>query len=297
MTTPASSLPAPPAISTESFGGYIVPPDVQGRVLLMLVDAAPFANSLTRITTSSSTVVFPTASPSGQAWVGELDLIPLMSLGDEADVVAVAKLAGILDISNETVADRSQNITAQLRTLLADSLSPDLDRGLLDGSGPPEPAGVAAVAPEAAGATLLAATAAAKGSIADAGGMADTLAMGGAEMAAADFATDSEGSMLFPGGFGAAVGLNPVTVPSLATPLVYDSRRLFCIVNGALSQVDVSTDFRFQYDATSFRVKARIAVGCPVPGKAIRKLVVGGTQSAQSAAAKTGSAKTGGRAA
>src|SRR5215469_11627956 len=91
------NLPAPPAVDTGVFHGRMLPPDFQGRFLTMLVDVAPFANSLTRLNTSSATVIFPTAAPSGQAWVPELGLIPLMSLGDDADVVGLAKLAGILD--------------------------------------------------------------------------------------------------------------------------------------------------------------------------------------------------------
>jgi hypothetical protein len=37
----------------------------------------------------------------------------------------------------------------------------------------------------------------------------------------------------------------------------------------------MSTDFRFAYDAVTFRVKSRIACGCPDPAKSIRKLSIG----------------------
>jgi HK97 family phage major capsid protein len=290
MTTPAN-LPAPPAVNTGDFQGTLVPPDVQARIINLLVDSAPFAASLAQIRTSSSTVAFPVAAPSGAAWINELDLIPLMSLNDDAVVVAVAKLAGLLDVSNEMMSDPTINVTASFTTLLQDSLSRQLDDGLLNGSGPPEPAGVVAVAPAATGATLLAAVAAAKGSIADAGGTPTTLAMSGAAMAAADTETDIGGQMIYPGGFGPAVGLAPVTVPGLATPLVYDASRVYCIVNGQLSSVEASADYRFQYDATTFRVKSRVTAAVPDPAKAIRKLTIsGGTQAASAKSTSKASA-------
>lgn len=275
MTAPAN-LPHPPAVYSGDFQGKLVPPDVQTRILSMLVDSAPFAASLTRQPTNSASVVYPLASPSGAAWIAELDEIPLMSLNDDAYTVAVAKLAGLLDVSNELIHDSNVNLTAQLRTLLSDSLGPQLDDGLLNGSGPPEPAGVVAVAPPVTmDDTLFAAANAAKGEIADAGGAASHLAASGTAFAGADGSVGSDGHLAFPSGVGAALGLTPVTVPGLSTPLVYDARRIFAVVNGALSDVAVSEDFRFQYDAVTLRIKARVACACPVPDKTIRKLVAG----------------------
>ena len=281
MTTP---LPSPPAVSSGNFQGVLVPPEVQAQILNLLVESAAFAASLTQVRISSGSISFPVAAPTGAAWISELDQIPLMSLNDNAVTVAVAKLAGLLDVSNEMWTDSTFNLTAQFTTLLADSLSLQLDDGLLTGSGPPEPAGVIAAAPNAGGATLLEAVAAAKGGISDAGGVPTTLAMSGADMAAADTAVDAGGQMIYPGGFGPAVGLVPVTVPGLATPLVYDKSRVYCVVNGELSSVDMSTDYRFAHDAVTFRVKSRINCAVPAPNKAIRKLTVtpAGTQAARS---------------
>jgi hypothetical protein len=77
--------------------------------------------------------------------------------------------------------------------------------------------------------------------------------------------------MLYSGGFAAVAGLKAVGAPNLAELLVYDSTRLFLILNGALSSVDLSNQWRFEYDATTLRVKSRVAVGCPAPAKTIRK--------------------------
>jgi HK97 family phage major capsid protein len=282
MTTPAS-LPAPPALNSAGFQGVLVPPELQARIINLLIEQTAFANSITRLPTTSGSVAFPVASPSGAAWLAELAQIPLMNLNDRAEVVAVAKLAGLLDVSNEVMSDSAINLTAQFTTLLRDSLSAQLDDGLLNGSGPPEPEGVIAAAASVSGTDLLDAVLKARGAIADAGGTPTTLAASGATLAAADGERDSTGALMFPGGLAAVTRLTPVTVPNLATPLVYDRTRLYLVVrNDAV--VEVSDQFRWDYDATTYRVKARVACGCPDPNKTIRKLTVTTQQASQHSA-------------
>jgi HK97 family phage major capsid protein len=272
MTTP--NLPAPPAIDSGSFQGVLCPPQVQQQIISLIIDQANFAASLTRIVTRAGQVAFPVAAPSGAAWLNELDQLPTMNLNDDAHVVGLAKLAGLVDVSNESVSDSQINLTAQITLILRDSLSKQLDEGILNGSGPPEPVGVIGAAPVADGPDLLAAVLAGRGSIADAGGTPNILAMSGTALAAADGERDLNGQLVFPNGFAAAAGLTPVTVPNLATPLVYDSTRLYCVVNGDLSTVEWSNQFRWDYDAVSFRVKSRITAACPAPDKSLRKITI-----------------------
>ncbi len=277
MSDVPPSLPAPPAGHTRDFGGFLVPPAVQGRVINLLIDEAPFAASLTRLPTSSNTVVFPMASPEGAGWIGELDRIPLMSLNDQAVTVAVAKLAGLLDLSNEMISDSSLNVTSTFTGLLRDSLSPQLDSGLLYGSGPPEPAGVVAAAPPVVASDLLSATATAVGEISDAGGTPDTIAATGSVFSAEMVRTATDGHLMYASGFEQTVGLRGVAVPSLGRDvLIFDSRRLFLILNGALSSVELSGDFRFDFDATTMRVRSRVAVAAPAPLKSLRRWQVPG---------------------
>jgi HK97 family phage major capsid protein len=268
------TMPSPPAVKSGDFGGVLVPPDVQARIINLLIEQAAFANSITRLPTGSGEVAFPVAAPSGAAWVAELAKIPLMSLNDRAEIVAVAKLAGILDVSREMWSDAAINISAAFTTLLRDSLSKQLDDGLLHGGGPPEPKGVIEAAAEVSGADLLEAVLKARGAIADAGGAPTTVAASGATLAAADNARDSNGALMFPSGFAAAAGLTPVTVPELDPPLVYDRTRLYLVVRDDAS-VEVSDDFRFDFDARSFKVRVRMAAACPAPAKSLRKLAVG----------------------
>lgn len=258
-------------LTGADFAGVLVPPEVQAQVINLLVGGAPFANSLTRQPTSARSVAWPVASPTGFAWLPELGPIPEVDLQDNAVIVTVAKIAGLLTIANETIDDSAINVTSAVSTVLSDSLSRDLDLGLLNGTGPPQPSGVVPAAPAVVNADFLAGVSQAVGEIGDAGGTADTLALSGAALAAQTSKTGPNG-LFYPNGFAAAVGLNAVVVPALATPLVYDSTRCFLVVNGQESEVAVSNDYNFDKDAATLRVKARVAAGIPAPSKSIRKI-------------------------
>ena len=227
MTTPTA---APgPGVHTGSFGGYPFPAEVVARIINLLISGAVFAPSLTRQGTVRSTVAWPTAKPTGWAWLEELQPFPTIDVDDDAYVVAVAKLGGIVDLSNEGFTDASINMSAQLGDLLRDSLSRDLDIGLLTGGGPPAPVGVVGVAPEVEAADLHAAVTTARGQIGDQGGTANTLAALPSVLAAAD-AQRSEGDtgvLVYPNGFAASLGLRAVGVPGITAPLVYDATRCF----------------------------------------------------------------------
>ena len=222
MTTPAG-------ITTGSFAGTPFPPDVQAQIINLLISGTPFAASLTRQPTNRNSVAWPVASPTGFAWLNELQTFPTVDLADDAYVAAIAKIGGIVDVSNESISDTSINLSASLATVLQDSLSRDLDLGLLNGGGPPEPVGVIGVAPPALGADLLAQVTAAKGAIGDAGGTPTALAISATALATED-ARQGTAGLMYPAGFAAAMGLVPVVVPALAVPLVYDQSRCYLAV-------------------------------------------------------------------
>jgi HK97 family phage major capsid protein len=280
--------PAPAGITTGSFQGVPFPADVQAQIINLLISGAPLADSFTRQQTNRSSIAWPTAKPTGYAWLRELEQFPTIDVGDDAYVVAVAKIGGICDLANEAWDDSSFNMSAAFATLLQDSLSRDLDLGLLNGSGPPEPVGLLGVAPETAGDDLLAATAKARGEIADAGGTPDTIALSGTALAEADADRDANGQLVYPAGFAAAASLAPVVVPGLPVPLVYDSARCFLVVRDD-ARVEISTDWHFDRDATSIRIKARVALAIPDVPKAVRQLDVGDDSTRR--AAEPGSTK------
>ena len=105
--------PAPP-VTTTSWGGHPFPVDVQAEIINLLVSGAPFAASLSRLTTGRSSVAWPLISPTGASWLKEMDPFPQVDLGDEAYVIAVCKLGNLLDLSNEAISDNSINLSATL---------------------------------------------------------------------------------------------------------------------------------------------------------------------------------------
>jgi HK97 family phage major capsid protein len=259
-----------PGLVTGSFAGVLTPAQVQA-LLNALIEGAPFAASLERATTSTGKLAFPTVAPSGYAWLEELQTVPKLVLDDKALVVAVAKIIGALPISAEMLSDASVNITTWVGTALTDSLSRDLDQGLLGGTGSPQPDGIIAQAAAVTGASLIEATGKAMAAIGEAGGTADTIALSPTAYVAELTATDAEGRLVHPDGLPDLFGLSIVQVPGLATPLCYWSERIYLVL-GQDSTVTLHDDW--EHDATVALVKGRANVGAPVANKSIRKLTV-----------------------
>ena len=262
MTTPA------PGLVTGSFGGTLTPAQVWA-LLNALVEGSPFASSLTRANTSTGKLAFPTVGPTGYAWLEELQEVPSLLLNDKALIVAVAKIAGLLPVSAEMQSDAAVNITTWVQGSLADSLSRDLDLGLLRGTGSPQPNGIIAQADEVTGPTLIAAAGAAIAAIGEAGGTTSTIAVSPTVYAAELTRTDDLGHLVHPDGLPDLIGLDIVQVPGLDPPLVYDAGRCYLVL-GQDSNVTVHDDPH--HDAMLLLVKARANVGVPVKDKAIRKL-------------------------
>ena len=274
MTTPA------PGLVTGSFAGTLTPAQVWA-LLNALVEGSPFAASLTRAETATGKMAFPTVAPSGYAWLEELQEVPSLLLNDKALIVAVAKVAGLLPVSAEMQSDAAVNITTWVQGALADSLSRDLDLGLLRGTGTPQPDGIIAQADEVSGPTLIAAAGAAIAEIGEAGGTANTIAMSPTAYAAELVSTDADGRLLHPDGLPDLLGLRIVQVPALDPPLLMDSGRCYLVL-GQDSTVTLHDDPH--HDAMLLLVKARANVGVPVKDKAIRKLDITGPAPARPAA-------------
>jgi HK97 family phage major capsid protein len=267
------TAPTQQSATTAGFKGYFTPAQV-AAIMNTLVDQAPFAASLTRAQSATGRMAFPIAGPTGFAWLGENTALPVVALNDDAVLSVVCKLAGLLKISNELVIDSTTNLTQALGTLLRDSLSAQLDSGLLLGTGAAnnQPDGIIAKATAVTGTSLLDATSKAVGAIGDSGGSADTIALSATTIATENARLASTGgSLLYPQGFGAAVGLKVVAVPGMVDRLVYDSSRVFLVL-GQDSTAEFSNDYFFGDDAVAIRVKARINAAAPVPAKSIRKL-------------------------
>jgi HK97 family phage major capsid protein len=267
------TMPADP-VTTASFRSVLHPPQVTA-ILNMLVGGSPMASALRRYPTDRSAVAFPTAKPDRPGWIPEMGEIPIIGLNDDADIVAVKKLSEILPVSNESIDDSSVNLTQQLGELLRDSCSVELDRGILYGSEDDEPRGIVASALPAAGADLAEALSNAIGSVGDAGGIVSHLAARPSVLATARNLRNTSGDMLYPLGFGAAMGVQEVGVPELAAAdiLAFDATRCWLIVRNDFD-VAISQDYFFNRDAAAVRIRGRFAVGVPVIEKSLRRLEV-----------------------
>ena len=93
--------------TTGSWQGAPFPADVQRYFLNKLLEGAAFANSLTRLPTSSGTVIFPLVAPEGAGWVRETQQLPAIDPNDDVATAAVSKLGGLVELSNESIGDGS----------------------------------------------------------------------------------------------------------------------------------------------------------------------------------------------
>lgn len=265
-------------ISTASFDAAFWPDQIVEAIALGVITGSPFARSLTALPISKGTVSFPRASPSGFDWVAEGSPLPTVDLGDDADVVATCKLAGVFALSNESVDDADVPLGDMLAGAVRDAMSPELDRGLLLGAGGTEPEGVLAVAPEAiGGADYRADLILGWGEMVDAGANPESIvAFASASVVAWELArTTNDGIPLHADGAQAMVGpgIRLVATPTLSsgTTLLVDTSRVFLVVRNDF-QVDFSSHERFSNDQQSCRVKARFAVAAPHPAKSLRKI-------------------------
>ena len=138
-----------------------------------------------------------------------------MLLNDKALIVRVCKVAGLLPVSAEMLSDAAVNITSWVSAALADSLSRDLDLGILNGTGQPQPDGIVAQADPVSGTSLTDTAGAAIAAIGEAGGTASTIALSPTAYAAELTAKDSQGRLMHPDGLPDLLGLTIVQVPAL----------------------------------------------------------------------------------
>lgn len=269
-----------PPITTASFNGDVFPPDVVSQIFHLGLSKAPIFDSLTRRTTSRSSLVFATANPSGFGWTEELGLIPTVDPADDSAVVSVLKLAGQILLSNESVGDSELNLTTEVARLIGESMSARADIDLCYGVTPPAseaPVGFFDALTTVDSTTLRGAVVDAASAILTAGGNPDTVLMSPALWAAETIRRESQPTAtaaLF-----ADLGI-PLKVKVAATlaatdALVFDSTGAFGVIRNDFSiEASDSAGDAWSRDGVSLRVKARLAVAVPSPAKSMRALTV-----------------------
>lgn len=268
-------------LTRASFGGSLFNPEVTAKIIGLGLAGAPLFAAMTRRTTNKSSVVFGTAAPTGFDWVPEAGLIPGIDLASDKLIVAPSKLAGILSLSNESLSDSEFNLTNELGRLIAASMAPAVDSGILYGDpvggNPASPTGFFDAIDEVEKSTLRSAVVGACAEMMGAGGTPThvflTAEMWAAELDRRETVVGGSGPILADLGLDLKVGI----CPSLTTGngLVIDAAGCFGIVRTDFS-IDSTdqADAAFKYDSTLLRVKARLAAAIPDPDRSARSIAV-----------------------
>ncbi|MGD9956969.1 MAG: phage major capsid protein [Candidatus Nanopelagicales bacterium] len=270
------------AVTTSSFDGIWFPTDIVQRIMNEALDGTPLFDNVTRQRTSRATVSFPTADPTGFDWRGEYGEIPTVSPGDGSAVYAPAKIAGIIEMTNEAIADADGDPVGALTLAIRDSMVAKAERVCLyapdvPNAAAPDPV-VPALGSPVGGANLRESVIDALAEMYGAGGQPNVL-FTSADLFAEELKRRESLAGAIPGAgdpFG-DLGVKTVVVPNLdpEDAILADSRRVYAVWRGDPT-IEVSDSAAWSRDSVSFRIKARLVLAIPVPTKAARLLYVGG---------------------
>jgi hypothetical protein len=266
-------------ITSASFGADVFTSDVVRNIIHEGLAGAPVFSALTQRSTSRGSVVFPTADPSGFDWTPELGEIPSVDPGDDSAVIVPTKLAGLLLLSSESVGDTELNLTTEIGRLIQQGMAAKADTDLIygpDTPAPEAPAGVFDGLTLVDEDTLRASVVAACADIMANGGTPTTVLLSPSlwaeEMQRREDTPVAVGPLL------ADLGLPGLEVKVANTlkagdGLVVDKAGAFAILRNDYS-IEASTEAAtaWTHDGVSLRVKARLAVAIPSPGKHARAL-------------------------
>lgn len=267
-------------ITRASFNGDPFPHDVVSQILNVGLAGAPIFDSLTRRTTSRGSLVFATGDPSGFDWTAELGEIPAVDPGDDSAVVSVTKLAGMLLLSNESIADPDLNLTGEVGRLVRESMAAKADVDLLYGVTTPAPEAPVGVFDDLAvvdAITLRAAVLDAAAAIMGAGGMPNVVLLSPALWAAEMTRREAQAAATGPlfSDLGLPLEVKVAHTLKATDALVLDNTGCFAVVRNDFSiEASGTSGDAWTHDGVSLRIKARLAMAIPSPSKHARALTV-----------------------
>ncbi len=265
------------SVTRDSFNGEPFPTAVVQKILNDSLEDTPLLGNITVERTNRESKTFLAADPSGFDWRAEGAELPTVALNDDSAVFAPAKLAGLIEITNEAIDDSEFSITGAITNAIRDSMLVKAERDTLYAPAVPNAAAPTPVVPglgaAVSGDSLRLAAIAACGEILGAGGRPDRIFISPdlwvAEMQGR--ALDG-GSLVDPF---TDLGLRTVIVPNLDAEdgIVADSSRVYAVWRKDAS-IEMSDTPAWSRDAWSFRVKARLVLAIPQVAKAARLLAV-----------------------
>lgn len=279
-------------VMSRDWDGHLAPPELIGRFELLVVGGSQFARFLNRVNTNSGSVVFPRVAPVGSGWVQEGERIPTANLNDSTYRVAAAKLAVLVDITSEMLADSAVSIAEQIADVLRQTMSFQLDQSLLYGSGEDgEPSGLVdaiTAPPIPLDPDLRASTVEAWGQLLGLGANVDALRLFCHPSVlstewrryAADSGLpahqDSPSAVELTLGPGVPVTPTPALDPSDA--LLVDTSRVHLITRSDFT-IEASDSARWEFDVVSYRIKGRWTIAAPHIDASVRRLTAEETSS------------------
>jgi hypothetical protein len=267
--------PRPPGITQADWPSTF--PAAVGPVVAAIVGGSPFARSLTPLPTGRTAVSFPLVNDvDDPQWGGELSDVPVLTADTDEYNIAVSRLSGSILISQESIDDSEWPLTAQTEQVIQDTFSAKLERDFLSGDGTGRvPLGVLNVAAEVAGADLELAAITAKAQIGERGGRADSIALSPTLIGTLESARDDLGRRLYDDVETSFCGLATVRSVAATQAVVYDSTRLWIVINREFSvEMTPYVSEAWNKYAQSLRLVGRFALACPMVAKSARKLAI-----------------------
>jgi Phage capsid family len=289
----------PPAVRgiTQADWPSTFPAEV-GPVVAAIVGGSPFARSLRPLPTGRTAVSFPLVNDlDDPVWGGELSDVPVLTADTDEYNIAVSRLSGSILISQESIDDAEWPLTQQTEQVIQDVFSSRLEADFISGDGTGRvPLGILNVAAEVTGADLALAAITAKAQIGTAGGQADSIALSPTLIGTLEAARDDLGRRLYDDVETSFCGLATVRSVAATQAVVYDSTRLWIVINRDFSvEMTPFVSEAWNRFAQSLRVVGRFALAAPMPAKSVRRLAVtddGSTrQAAEPVAAKRSTSK------
>lgn len=265
-------------INRADWQGAPFPADLVSALIAKGLEEAVFFSNITQIRSSSGVVQFPLVSPTGFTWTPAGGLIPSVDPGDDLFVSTAAKIAGIIGIQNEQLADEAFDLFGAVGQAIAAGMAAKADKDLLttDSGNPAAPVGILSSLTAADGASLREAVIVGMQGIYENGGKPDKVFLSPAHWSAEAGREAASGPITGATLF-SDLGLQAIVCPSLpaAESLLIDSRYVYAVTReGSSIEVNDRDSQSWEYDLTSLRVKARVAVAVPVPAKSARKVTV-----------------------
>ena len=257
--------------STASWQSIPFPTDVVAQLFNESLTTSPFTSNITRRSTGSNAVGYPTINPTGAGWTAELGAVPALDLGDDALVAQIKKLIAQGVISHEALMDASFDIGSAIGRGVADTFAGLLDPAGLYGDQPDEPAGVvAALGAALDNSDLSAAAADGIGALYAAGGTpsrifcAPDVWTAEAQRISVDNASSGSADAL-QSIFG--VPLTVVPTMTAGTGLVADTSRIEFVVREDIA-FELNEAAGWNVDGVGYRLRTRVAYAVPTPAKA-----------------------------